>query len=184
MIVCDQWTCTLKLVNLLSQIVTHLQVWCTVLLCRVHLAKTSLCYFNPSGQNGARTLENSLDVALLQGGMEGLTLIDGGQSPPSSGYKGSIEDWIKETSEKAVMPETLIGEGREGVSSPTLTDGSLTYSQMVRNIMCVCVYYVYVCACVHAHVHACGCACTCVFVCCSLCIYWGQWVSNLHMSIL
>ncbi len=87
--------------------------------------------------DGSSSLENSLDTTTLQSGVQSLSLSDDGhhQGTPTcetgSGYRGSIEDWIKDTSESAVVPDALVDEGRDGVSSPTPTDGSLSYSQMV-----------------------------------------------------
>ena len=97
-----------------------------------------LHYRQKSGDSAATTgssLENSIEISALQSGIQSFTLSDSGANHRTgSGYKASIEDWIKETNENAVVPDALHGatEGREGVSSPTFTDGSLSYSQVVR----------------------------------------------------
>ena len=97
-----------------------------------------------SGDSGATgsSLENSMETSALQSGIRGLSLSDGQDAKTDSsgeriitdqtrtGYKPSIEEWIRETNETAVVPEAIHSETRD-VSSPTFTDASLSYSQIV-----------------------------------------------------
>ena len=108
-----------------------------------------------SGAAGSRSLENSLgDPAALQGGMERLSLSDSreGAKTGSSGSRGklssnqlrsggkgsyshNIEEWIRQTEESAVVPDTIPNEPRD-VNSPTFTDTSFGQTVSSRNFLC------------------------------------------------
>jgi len=77
----------------------------------------------------------------LHAGVQNLSLSDGGQETrtvegPSGGRKprtAHIEEWIRQTNASAVSPEVLQSEAQtRDIGSPTFTDASLSYSQMVR----------------------------------------------------
>ena len=90
---------------------------------------------------GTSSLENGTDAMDLHAGVQNLSLSDGGQETrtvegPSGGRKprtAHIEEWIRQTNASAVSPEVLQSEAlTRDIGSPTFTDASLSYSQMVR----------------------------------------------------
>lgn len=90
---------------------------------------------------GTSSLENGTDAMDLHAGVQNLSLSDGGQETrtvegPSGGRKprtAHIEEWIRQTNASAVSPEVLQSEAQtRDIGSPTFTDASLSYSQMVR----------------------------------------------------
>ena len=76
----------------------------------------------------------------LDAGVQNLSLSDSGREAravevPSGGRKprsAHIEEWIRQTNASAVSPEELHSEAlTRDIGSPTFTDASLSYSQVV-----------------------------------------------------
>ena len=81
-------------------------------------------------------LENSLDPAEVHNGLQSLSLSDQtGAVGNHVGYIPRVEEWVRQTAKTALPLDSVNAPGSDpprDISSPTFTDNSLNYSQMVR----------------------------------------------------